>query len=1289
MRKALHLPALLAGVSLALSSLVVALPAQAQCIGGSPAFGVDDSLWGSLQPTDVGQIPDPRDSTNYHGQTRPDSRYPLFSDIDVEGGYAYLSYSSGFQVWNITGAANQANPQLAGAQDGWMGGFCPTGCSAGPEPDGWVPGNSETRELVFSVNVPDGNGNLAVTGGISPVGVTIWNTTNKSAPKAIYSDGARTSYQVFSAQIGPTSYAFAAAEQTGIGVHVYNMSTAAQNFPNGCAEDTSSGQINCPGVYQGRIGGNQPASYVTGLKTGARQLIAFSSGVPVRGVEIYDVSNPQIPINLKQGGGRYLSGDIVYGLAMWEQGSSQYLAATRVVGAQSKLSIYNISSCINGGCSTLPGPLWTSPALAGSSSRYFVTYSKDGSTPFLFLGLEDQCSPGLHREYLLDVSNPSSPDEIGTEVPPVNWPNAGGNPNPYPIDYWSWYYSKSPTGFSLVMPRVARFKDGFLYRAAWTIFDVHRRGSLTPTINISGPSTGYAGDPIGFNATAANCTPAANGWSWTTGGGSGSSSTSSITINWASPGNKTVTATNSACPGALGSVTIGIANPAPSIGSVTASPSTAPVCTPITFTANNVTGRPPLTFAWTVEQGGSPLPGVNGSTNPFVWNTTGALPGSYSGEVAVSGTGDPATGSAPVTLTALPALPSPGFPITNDPFTSGTVQFHSTAAGATEWSWNFGDGTIFTTTDPTQGPNPVHTYTAVGGYQVTLQVRNCQNPGFITSAPLSINVVQIDPLIISQFQAQCPFGICGFNTGVAIPFTTVVSGDPDFFDYDWDGDTQFDQVGLTSPVATHTYTVAGTYRPVLRLRRGAESVTFQHALNIVVSTGGPPPTPSISVAGPTSGTPGNAYHFTASATNCSPAASGWTWTTSGGSGSSTNSSIDVTWSSTGAKTVTARNTACSSASGSKTITITNGGGNGGGNLVANFTFSPPNPQVGQNVSFDASSSTGTIGSYSWDFGDGGSANGSSASHSFGSTGTFPVTLSVAAPSCTSPACTDVTTLDVVVGGGSGACVANASTLCLLDGRFEVSVHFRDHHNGDQEGDGKVMPFPHTAQTGAFWFFRPTNVELLVKMVDNSTDPEHPAFWVFYGALTDVEYWLTVYDTEGDVTREYHNLPGTVCGDGDTGAFPQGNGGGFGTGTLIAAPLGGMEIVPAPALEPVDGAVTGTCVPSSDHLCLLDNRFQVEVAFYDQHNDQTGDGVAIAGTNQAGFFWFFNQNNLELVVKMVDATSQPTPRFWVFWGGLSDVQYTVDVTDTLSTQTWRYTNPPGNICGGYNLGAFSP
>ena len=61
---------------------------------------------------------------------------------------------------------------------------------------------------------------------------------------------------------------------------------------------------------------------------------------------------------------------------------------------------------------------------------------------------------------------------------------------------------------------------------------------------------------------------------------------------------------------------------------------------------------------------------------------------------------------------------------------------------------------------------------------------------------------------------------------------------------------------------------------------------------------------------------------------------------------------------------------------------------------ANFTFSPTDPLVGDTVFFNASSSTVTGGSYSWDFGDGSTGSGVTPTHAYGAARTYTVNLTV-------------------------------------------------------------------------------------------------------------------------------------------------------------------------------------------------------------------------------------------------------------------------------------------------------
>ena len=254
-----------------------------------------------------------------------------------------------------------------------------------------------------------------------------------------------------------------------------------------------------------------------------------------------------------------------------------------------------------------------------------------------------------------------------------------------------------------------------------------------------------------------------------------------------------------------------------------------------------------------------------------------------------------------------------------------------------------------------------------------------------------------------------------------------------------------------------------------------------------------------------------------------------------------------------------------------------------------------------------------------------------------------------------------------VAPGPSTCVPADDTLCLLDDRFQVRVQWRNQHSSGEHGIGHAAPFPGSQKTGTFWFFNDANVELIVKALDGET--VNGNFWLFYGALSDVEYWLTVVDTATGGSKTYHNQPGELCGVPDTGAFPG-----------DPSPAVGPAPPPAASSATAVGQdVSSPCQADAQTLCLLDGRFQVRVEWTDQRTGHQGVGTAIPGTEKSGYFWFFNAQNIELVVKALDNRVN-AGNFWFFYGALSDVVYTVTVRDTVTDMVKFYSNPAGGFCG---------
>jgi PKD repeat protein len=1022
----------LAGLGMALLFLLAPMAAESKnCEVGSPAVGVPDSLWGTLKPTDVGQLPDPRDSTNYDGSQRPDDtiyKVPLFTSLDVENGWIFETYTQGFKIWDATGG-NAANPALTATRDCQAAGFLRC-----------LPGQHEVRELFWDVDAPEGVDSVVALAS-APLGFMVFDTTNKGNPRQVYEDYNRGMLQVWSATIGGRHWAFGVEEgsnpgNSSPGIQLYDL-TAALSL-TGCIDDPNA--RNC-GPHKGRIGQARGVSYIDGFRRGDGQFfIAVSTGGP-GGLEIWNVSSPQAASPVAT----LFANDFIYGTAIWEQGGKQFLAVQYILpgGAGQGGRIYDVSSCLNGNCAGL-APIWSKSWSVGAS-RHFVTYSKSGNKHFLYWGNEDKCSGGLQREWLYDVSNVASGGQPVDLTPPGRLvvSNFGETAT---VDYWSYYYASNPSGFSEVMPRMGKVVGSYFYRAAWTIFDVHEiTGGLPPSANFTwAPTTVYPGDLVTFTDTSGGFVTSRT---WTFPGGATSSS-NPATFTFSSPGAQPVNlqvANDQGPDSRLQNVPV--LDPAPAVAGAGASPTTAYVCQPITLTASGVTGKSPLAVSWAVLDAGNSLPvaaNISGS-NPAVWDTTNVLPGSYKGIPTASngfGSATLPTGSAPtITLQALPSMPGGGtFAPSNDAFAAGTVQFHVNAAGATSWKWDFGDGSPqVETNDPVNGPHPVHSYSSTGQKNVKVTIDNCVDSPR-DSSTLQIQINQINPLLINTFQALCNVAPCVFGVGEPITFLQDVSGEPTLFEYDWDGNGSFEQSG-PAIVPTHTYDTASTYNAKLRIVRGAE--TKEAIFTLVVSGDGPPPPPppSITIGGPSSGNANQALSFSASASNCTPAAS-WSWSASGGGSVAGNgSSVNVTWSNDGAQTLTVTNTGCSGATGSKSVQIGSGVPNPGG-LNPNFTFSPAGPQAGQAVSFDASSSSGAPTSYNWNFGDGqtASSSGPTISHTYGAAGSYNVTLEVGKPgnSCQFNFCTANVSKTVVVGSGGPSLVASFDTNAECIAEFGIN-----------------------------------------------------------------------------------------------------------------------------------------------------------------------------------------------------------------------------------------------------------
>lgn len=115
---------------------------------------------------------------------------------------------------------------------------------------------------------------------------------------------------------------------------------------------------------------------------------------------------------------------------------------------------------------------------------------------------------------------------------------------------------------------------------------------------------------------------------------------------------------------------------------------------------------------------------------------------------------------------------------------------------------------------------------------------------------------------------------------------------------------------------------------------------------------------------------------------------------------------------------------------------------------------------------------------------------------------------------------------------TGDCEPSATRLCISDNRFAVEVEYLT-QQGDQ---GVGTPLGLTPDSGLFWFFEPSNLEVLIKVLDACAIND--SYWVYLAATTDVNYRLTVIDTKTNGIRQYINPQGVRAqAVADTEGFP--------------------------------------------------------------------------------------------------------------------------------------------------------
>jgi hypothetical protein len=265
------------------------------------------------------------------------------------------------------------------------------------------------------------------------------------------------------------------------------------------------------------------------------------------------------------------------------------------------------------------------------------------------------------------------------------------------------------------------------------------------------------------------------------------------------------------------------------------------------------------------------------------------------------------------------------------------------------------------------------------------------------------------------------------------------------------------------------------------------------------------------------------------------------------------------------------------------------------------------------------------------------------------------------------------------------CSPGDGDLCLNEQRFTVTVDFEDFDANNGTGQPSLL----TNDSGTFWFFSPDNIEVVVKVLDACES--FGRYWVFAAGLTNTEVSLRVDDTWSGATKTYFNTRSqpfqTIT---DTAAFdtcdlsnplesPAANATRLvADAAQLAAGLTDFEQRVAQMLrqaqEPEAATqAAGTCVPDDSTLCLGGERFAATASW--DAGGAAGEGHAVPLTTDTGTFWFFAPNNVEMVVKVLDACDS-FGSYWVFAAGLTDLATQLNVEDTVSGAQRTYQSLAG-------------
>ncbi|MCY3964521.1 MAG: Ig-like domain-containing protein [Acidobacteria bacterium] len=235
-----------------------------------------------------------------------------------------------------------------------------------------------------------------------------------------------------------------------------------------------------------------------------------------------------------------------------------------------------------------------------------------------------------------------------------------------------------------------------------------------------------------------------------------------------------------------------------------------------------------------------------------------------------------------------------------------------------------------------------------------------------------------------------------------------------------------------------------------------------------------------------------------------------------------------------------------------------------------------------------------------------------------------------------------------------------STPLVFDGGYEVSLCYETAAGVVGEGRGGIWA---SGQAGLLWFFDRGNAEVLVKVLDGCS--YNGRRWVYVAPVTDVAFNLHVTSHNGRRWTHRNRLGATAVARSDTSAFVCDT-----DDEVAGVPASGAQTV---ARSPIAAGEYTDCRPTSTPL-VFDGGYEVSLC-YETAEGLVGEGRAgIWASSQSGLLWFFDRDNAEALVKVLDGCAYNGHR-WVFVAPVTDLAFNLHVT-SHNGRRWTHRNRLG-------------